>query len=90
MAPACPQCGAPIAGASEAKAAGASLTTIQETSKRLKLHILLSVVVFCASLIWMFAAAGVSDEDAILPTFVVGFSLSWYIATRFRIWWHHK
>ena len=32
----CPGCGTPIAGAIESRAAGAPLTTIQETSKKLK------------------------------------------------------
>ena len=39
-APTCPKCGAPIAGRGEAVASGAALTTIQETSKRLKVRYL--------------------------------------------------
>ena len=41
-APTCPHCGYPIAR--EGQAAGAPLTTIQVTSKRLKIHTILSSI----------------------------------------------
>lgn len=47
-APACPNCGAPIAAASVDKKVGVDVTTIQETSKRLKAQMLLSIL----SLLW--------------------------------------
>ena len=53
-APACPSCGRPIASAREAQAAGVALTTIQETSKKLKAHQLVSVLTIFIGTIWFF------------------------------------
>jgi len=92
-APTCPQCGAPIAGRQEAAAAGALLTTVQETSKRLKVHILIAALCFWVGLIGtnvlMFdARTGVALT--IIPSLLTVVGLLWYIVTKFRIWWHHK
>ena len=92
---ACPNCGAPIVGAREALAAGAPLTTTQGTSKKLKAQTLLSALLFWSGAIWLVSAtmaapdAG-SAEVSSTPSFMVALGLIWYIATRFRIWWHHK
>ena len=57
LAAACPRCGAPpITESAETHAAGAHLTTIQETSKKLKLHILLGTALFFAGLTMPFYA----------------------------------
>ena len=90
---ACPKCGAPIAGALEASAAGAALTTIQETSKRLKLHIIFSSLFFLVGVIWVIGSvnsASASGEPSPIPGLLIFIGLIWYIVTRFRIWWHHK
>jgi len=89
-APTCPQCGAPIAGASEAKGAGTVLTTTQDTSKRLKVHIIFSSIFFWVGLIWSFIAVGADKSYQLMAGWLSIFGLGWYIVTRFRIWWHHK
>ena len=43
---ACPKCGAPVAGAADHRVLGATLTTVQETSKRLKIYLLVSALLF--------------------------------------------
>ena len=50
---ACPNCGAPIAGASEAKAAGAQLTTTQATSKKIKTQQAISAIMFLVGMVWL-------------------------------------
>ena len=91
-APTCPKCGAPIAGRGEAVASGAALTTIQETSKRLKGQILMASLCFWVGLIWVFASAGQPDSPLStgFPRLLCFAGLIWYIVTRFRIWGHHK
>ena len=93
QAPSCPSCGVPIASREETRAAGAPLTTIQGTSKRLKMHSLISGLMFgVGSLGSYFAlqdfdpAAG--DSLGIWSLLVV-IGLAWFIVTRIRIWWHH-
>ena len=90
----CPHCGAPIAGAKEGQAAGAQIKTVQETSKKLKLQILISSIMFWAGVIWLIVAINgakySSDEPPQVPSFLILIGIVWYITTRFRIWWHHK
>lgn len=88
----CPHCGAPVAAAAaEARAAGARLTTVQGTSKRLKLHQLTSglLVIIGAMLVmnatmWSPGARGGGIGGLLL---LVGFA--WAVITRVRMWWHH-
>jgi len=92
-APTCPKCGAPIAGRLEAEAAGAALTTVQETSKRLKVHILISSLCFWGGLIWVVVAVQDAQAGATpnpIPSLLTIAGLFWYIVTKVRIWWHHK
>jgi uncharacterized membrane protein YvbJ len=89
-APSCPNCGFGIASLNEQRAAGATLTTVQETSKKLKLHILMSVL---AIVIGVVLAIGDSYSDESNPLLFILFltgGFLWYGVTRFRIWWHHK
>jgi hypothetical protein len=91
-APTCPGCGAPIAAAKEAAGSGVQqLSTIQETSKRLKLHTLGAVAATVTGTTWLIvhAQSGSSASPAI-PAILAFGGLSWYLVTRFRIWWHHK
>lgn len=90
---ACPKCGAPIAEAVGSKAAGAPLTTVQETSKKLKLHIIISSIIFWMGVVWLFVninAAKQGGEPSAIPGLLLFIGVVWYIVTRFRIWWHHK
>ena len=94
----CPHCGAPIGAAPEVNATGTQIRTIQETSKRLKTHILISAILFWGGFVWMFlyilSARTDGDSPSILTYFVATImiltGLIWYIVTKARIWWHHK
>ena len=88
-APSCPNCGVGIASLRETKAAGASLTTVQETSKKLKLHTLISVLEIVIGVVWLIATPEGGEPSGLAIFFVAG-GLLWYFVTRFRIWWHHK
>jgi uncharacterized membrane protein YvbJ len=89
----CPNCGVAIASKREAQKAGASLTTIQETSKKLKLQTLGAVLAIIIGVVWLIgqmnSGQGAGEPGAIPMLFIVG-GLGWYFVTRFRIWWHHK
>jgi uncharacterized membrane protein YvbJ len=89
-APTCPGCGAPIATKHESAGSGvAQLQTIQETSKALKSHTLVSVVLIIVGFVSMMAVANAHQEPQIsLGIFIFG--LIYYAITRYRIWWHHK
>ena len=101
-APSCPNCGVPIAIAADIEQAGTALTTIQETSKRFKIHIIISAILFWGGLIGIFVAISMAAKDGAgsqTPTYApflpilslaipVGFC--WYVITKVRIWWHHK
>jgi len=90
QAAACPQCGAPIGS----EGAHTPLSTIQQTSKHLKVHVIISSLMFWIGIIWFFVAAGSGDGEQMaagvggLLLFLVG--LVWLVATKIRIWWHHK
>ena len=87
----CPGCGVSISDAKETAAAGARLHTVQETSKRLKLHQLLSIAALVIGAVWMFAGMGdEASEPSGGAALLATAGLIWYIVTRFRIWWHHK
>ena len=90
---ACPRCGAPVSEAAGSKAAGAPLTTVQETSKKLKMHILIASVLFWVGVIWFFIQANMVNEGGEItgtPAAMIFGGMIWYFVTRFRIWWHHK
>jgi len=91
-APACPKCGAPIATLKDHVATGSSISTIQETSKRFKLHTLISVSLIIVGVIWMIKDANspIGDRASIIPLPLTLIGFVWYLVTRFRIWWHHK
>lgn len=85
----CPNCGVGIASVREAKAAGASLTTVQETSKKLKLHTLISVLAIIIGVVWLIATPQGEAYSGFAILIIAG-GLFWYFVTRLRIWWHHK
>lgn len=86
-APSCPHCGTPIAAASDQTETGVVLTTVQETSKKLKIHILISACLFWGGLILIFTAIG---SVRAIGTLIMFIGMIWYLITRFNIWWHHK
>jgi len=93
-APTCPKCGAPIAGREETITLGDSLTTIQETSKRLKAQIVMSSLCFWVGLLLLVVVANATktgeEFSPAFPILLSAVGLIWYLTTRFRIWWHHK
>ena len=90
----CPQCGAPIAEAMGSKAAGAPLTTVQETSKKLKIQIVIASIIFWIGVVWLIGGVVSANQGGGEPSSMAGLLLFvgivWYMVTRFRIWWHHK
>jgi len=89
---ACPNCGAPIG--SESAAAGASLTTTQVTSKKLKLHNLLSIIMFWSGMIGSYFTMKSHSTIAPIETnfwfYTLFIGVTWYLYTKMKIWWHHK
>ena len=90
VAASCPKCGSPV-DVAETQAAGAPLTTVQETSKKFKLQILLASIMFWAGLFMIVyriqTGAKVGNVWYLLASII---GLVWYIITKFRVWWHHK
>lgn len=87
----CIKCGAPIAA--EGIAAGVELTTTQETSKRLKTHILLSLALFLVGFVAIIVVSGseeAGEAPSVAPFLIMFGGLMWFIVTKFRVWWHHK
>ena len=85
-APACPNCGAPISA--EKIATESDLVTTQETSKKLKAHILISVLMIIGGAL---IALGTADSGgAGFGVLIAVVGLGWFITTKFRTWWHHK
>jgi uncharacterized membrane protein YvbJ len=89
-APTCPNCGVPIASARETKAAGTSLTTIQETSKKLKLHMISAVAVILIGVLFSIIDIDRGGKNSSISVILIIGGLGLYFITRFRIWWHHK
>jgi len=93
---ACPNCGVGIASAAESRGSGTTVTTVQETSKKLKLHTLGSVILILFGVIWVIAATSAVEHGGdpgigvSLAPFLIFAGFVWFIATRIRIWWHHK
>ena len=90
----CPHCGAPVSGARESRAAGAPLTTVQETSKKFKLHTLLALTAFFGAIGWMVVLSaqvgGADPGEFTRPIWLLVAGVVWYAITRVRIWWHHR
>jgi hypothetical protein len=84
---ACPQCGDPIATASDVQAAGTAILTTQGTAKKFKMQkIKAALMMMLGALLslafhnpWAGAAGGL--------LFLVG--LTWLCITSMQVWWHH-
>ncbi|MCP5017616.1 MAG: hypothetical protein GY938_20445 [Ketobacter sp.] len=64
-------------------------TTIQETSKRFKLQILISILLMAFGFLIGMGEAQMGNDSS-TPFGVAAFGLLWYVVTKFRIWWNHK
>ena len=88
----CPHCGAPIANATEAKRAGAQLTTTQLTSKKFKGQQVISVLMIIIGGVWLFTVLSqdpVPESGIGTPTLILTVGLIWFVVVRIRSWWHH-
>ena len=82
----CPKCGAPIAS-NESIAAGATLKTVQETSKKFKLQSLISVSLIIIGFVWFIVSNspenGQEPSGAAISMVLIG--MIWYIVNRFSL-----
>ena len=81
---ACPHCGAPVAP---------PIATIQETSKRLKVHIFVAALFGWVGGVWLIVAwntSAVSADSIGVALLLLVVGALWYFVTKIRIWWHHK
>jgi len=92
---ACPRCGSPIAtNQLSEEQAPINRTTVQLTSKNLKMQIIISSVLFWGGLIVGYNmvkvnAGGGNPETISYSAFSVVIGFVWYIITKIRVWWHH-
>jgi predicted amidophosphoribosyltransferase len=93
---ACPHCGVPIAKVRETEEASERLQTIQQISKKLKLHNLISLSLLFsgiagASVLRSLAKSGrpASSEVVAIVALLVLVGGVWYLVTRIRVWRHH-
>lgn len=84
----CISCGAPIATAADAKS-GVPTTTIQQTSKRLKMLQILSVLVIIVGGVMLSVQLGANETEGNGGAVMTIGVLSYFIV-RFLTWWHHK
>ena len=89
----CPHCGAPIS--SGGQAIGVPLTTVQETSKRLKIQIILSSLMAIIGSMkffkgYFFGDLYIDQSNFLFTMFLFIGGTIWFLTTKFRIWWHHK
>lgn len=101
-APTCPGCGRPMKaapaplpfgapGSGVMPAGGPKPVVIEQTSKKLKLQVLLSVVCVLLSVVILVAGLGTQTTwISILGGLVFLGGLGWFIATRVLIWWQHE
>jgi uncharacterized membrane protein YvbJ len=85
----CPHCGAPISGIKKRRQKSSSIKTIQITSKKLKLQLLITSVMFWSSILWLILLRSDPYTSPIAGIiFIV--SIIWYFIIKIRIWWHHE
>jgi hypothetical protein len=93
-APACLGCGSPIAKDTESAGSGVDhLTTIQGTSKSLKLQSAIAGTIFVIGgvMVWVAVSNDTSGMGASSPigALLLAVGLAWTIIVRVRKWWHH-
>lgn len=86
----CPKCGAPVGS----DKIGTPLSTIQKTSKHLKIQIIISSLLCCIGIIGFFIILLLEDQMRnpfviTSPILILFTGLVWYIIIKVRIWWHH-
>lgn len=86
LAQACPGCGAPIAGATAAKAVGQPAVTTELTSKALKKQVLIAWLIVIVGLFMMFGDSPTAKAIGGVFT-LIGLLVA--ITAKARSWWHH-
>lgn len=86
----CNSCGCPIEAAKESGGSGANLTTIQGTSKRLKMHTLLASLTLIVGVVWLIGEPKIPGQFNPAPVFLIFGGFIWVIVSRVRTWWHHS
>lgn len=64
-------------------------TTVEQTSKRLKLHQMISVLMIIIGGVWLWTDMDTGGDGGVGALILLA-GIIWYAVTRFRIWWHHK
>jgi hypothetical protein len=79
-------------GREDVLATGTPVTTVQETSKQLKIHVLLSSICFWSGLIFGMTSSKQSTDDVapVVSVLMIFVGLIWYLFAKVRIWWHHE
>ena len=89
----CPKCAYPIAGGGTTQAHGGKIQTVEQTSKKYKLHQLLSSLLSIGSfvVVIVFHSGDKSNAGVVaaLGTLTLLVGLIWFISARFMAWWHH-
>lgn len=90
----CKHCGEFIGEKNEKSSTGNKVQTIELTSKKYKLQMLLSTLLTFVSLFFMFNGCVRVDSglEGHVAIWVFGFfaGLIWFCLVRFQIWWHHS
>jgi hypothetical protein len=89
----CPHCGCPITQRLSAAEIGTTVTTTELTAKKLKGRLLIALGIMAVGTVSCVGSASGPGEPGAgfaLGTlaFIAGFT--YWMVTRFRIWWHHK
>lgn len=86
LAQACPGCGAPIAGATAARAVGQPAVTTELTSKALKKQTLVAWAILIVGLFMLFGESPTTKAVGAVFMFI-GALLG--VTAKARSWWHH-
>ncbi len=89
LAPACPNCGRPIAAEPDVKATGSQLTTTQLTAKSFKMQSALSITMLIFGILWIMNSHVDDDESKAIGALIALAGFAWYLINRLRSWWHH-
>ena len=95
MADTCPKCAYPInsPGSSSAPMGqGGKIQTVEQTSKKFKLHQMIAIVLFVIGLI--IVALGYDPEESkkivmSIGALIAAIGVIWIFWIKAKIWWHH-
>jgi len=89
---ACPSCGAPAVLLNTGNGNTCTPTTIQQTSKKLKAHLVISRMLLIIGAAWTLIAWGSSQPSMSqnLSITMLAIGAIWYPMTKLRIWWNHR